>query len=221
VRSDLHVTRGDVGAVKGLRVGAAPGVDLGLRALLAEAGIDPARDAVEIGPVPGTGGPTVSFGVTAAKALEEGQLDAFWANGMGAEVAVRRGVGTVVLDVRRGDGPPGARDFTFPALVATESTIGRESQAVRAAVRALVKAQQALRIEPGLATEVGQRLFPPDEAGLIATLIERDVPFYDPVISESSVERMNAFARTVDLLDGTVPYEQVVAGEFSDLWVRW
>ena len=43
--------------------------------------------------------------MTAAKALEDRKIDGFWANGMGAEVAVRRGVGTVVLDVRRGDGP--------------------------------------------------------------------------------------------------------------------
>ncbi len=71
---------------------------------------------VDIGPVPGSEGAGVSFGVTAAKALEDGALDAFWANGMGAEVAIRRGVGRVLLDARRGDGPPGAEDYTFAAL---------------------------------------------------------------------------------------------------------
>src|SRR6478752_5522288 len=54
-----------------------------------------------IGPVPGATGSSVNFGLTAAKALEDRKIDGFWANGMGAEVAVRRGVGTVVLDVRR------------------------------------------------------------------------------------------------------------------------
>ena len=63
------------------------------------------RDGVTIAPVPGASGATVNFGLTAAKALEDGKIDGFWANGMGTEVAVRRGVGTVVLDVRRGDGP--------------------------------------------------------------------------------------------------------------------
>ena len=57
------------------------------------AGIDPVRDGVQIGPVPGTSEPSVSFGVTAARALESGTLDGFWANGMGTEVAVRRGIG--------------------------------------------------------------------------------------------------------------------------------
>ena len=91
--------------VKGRSIGAAPWVEMGLRRLLIEAGIDPARDGVRIAPVPGSLAAGVNFGVTAAKALEERRIDGFWANGMGAEVAVRRGVGTIVLDVRRGDGP--------------------------------------------------------------------------------------------------------------------
>lgn len=101
VRADLGIARGDVQAIRGLRIGAAPGPDAGLHQLLIEAGIDPQRDGVQIGPIPGTNQPGISFGITAAKTLEEGTLDGFWANGMGAEVAVRRGIGTVVLDVRR------------------------------------------------------------------------------------------------------------------------
>src|SRR5437773_1049578 len=104
LRADLHVARGDLQAVKGLRIGAAPGPDAGLKRLLVEAGLDLSRDQIEIGAIPGTSAPGVSFGVTAAKALEDGTLDGFWANGMGAEVATRNGVGTVVLDARRGDG---------------------------------------------------------------------------------------------------------------------
>ena len=42
LRSDLEVRPGDVAAVKGLRIGAAPGPDTALRRLLAEAGVDPA-----------------------------------------------------------------------------------------------------------------------------------------------------------------------------------
>jgi NitT/TauT family transport system substrate-binding protein len=220
LRSDLGVSRGDVQAVKGLRIGAAPGVDLGLRGLLAAAGIDIERDGVWIGPVPGTDAPSVSFGVTAAQALADGKLDGFWANGMGAEVALRRGIGTLVLDVRRGDGPPPARHFTFPALVATEELLDSQPQAAAAAVRALVAAQQALREDPSRAGEVGKRLFPPAEAELIVDLIRRDVPFYDPAISPETVEQLNAFARGAGLLPADVPYDRVVATQFSHLWKR-
>src|SRR4051812_15641999 len=54
LRADLGVKRGDLSAVKGLRIGAAPGVNLTLPRLLAEAGVDVERDGVQIGPVPGT-----------------------------------------------------------------------------------------------------------------------------------------------------------------------
>ena len=79
LRSDLGVQPGDVDAVKGLRIGAAPGPDAALRRLLAEAGIDPERDDVEIAPVPGSDAAGVSFGVHAARALREGTIDGFWA----------------------------------------------------------------------------------------------------------------------------------------------
>jgi NitT/TauT family transport system substrate-binding protein len=218
LRSDIGARRGDIQAVKGLRIGAAPGPDDGLRRLLAEVGIDLEKDQVQIGPIPAANEAGVSFGVTAAKALEEGKLDGFWANAMGAEVAVRRGVGSIVLDVRRGDGPPAARDYTFPALVTTDGKIDREPEEVAAAIRALVKAQKALRDDPARATQVGKRLFPPSEAGLIAELIERDLPYYQPTISEETVSRMNRFAKDVGLVSGPVAYDQVVATRFRHLW---
>ena len=217
LRKDLGAKRGDLHAVKGLRIGAAPGPVDGLTRMLVEAGIDPERD-VKIGPVPGTAGAGVSFGVAAAKALEERKLDGFWANGMGAEVAVRNGTGALVLDARRGDGPGAARDYTFPALVTTQRRIDEEPETVAAAVRALVRAQQALKENPGRATEVGTRLFPEAEAGLIAELVRRDAPFYDPGISKRSVNALNDFSRNMGLLTEPVAYEQVVATEFQRFW---
>ena len=218
VRSDLKPSRGDLSVVKGLRIGAAPGVDLSLRRLLVEAGIDPAKNNVQIMPIPGATGTNVSFGLSAAKALEEGQLDGFWANGMGCEVALRRGVGTMVLDVRRGDGPPAARHYTFPALVTTEKTVEKEPGTAAAAIRAIMRAHKALREDVNRATEVGKKRFPAAEAELIAELIRRDLPYYDPAISEQVVSDMNRFAQEIGLLSAPVPYNQVVATPLTHLW---
>lgn len=218
LRSDLGAEKGDVQAVKGLRIGAAPGPDMALRSLLAEAGIDLERDRVEIGPVPGARGPGVSFGVHAAQLLKEGTIDGFWANAMGSEIAVRSGAGSIVLDVRRGVGPPASQYFTFAALVATDKLIADDPTGVAASVRAIVKTQKALQGNPSLATEVGNRLFPASEAGLIAELVERDLPFYEPAISEDTVDSMNQFARNNGLLSGPVHYDQVVATQFRHLW---
>ena len=210
--------RGDLGAVKGKKIGAAPWVDIGLKRMLREGGIDLERDGVEIAPVPGTSGPRVSFGVTAARALEEGLLDGFWANGMGAEIAVTRGVGTIVADVRRGDGPKAAFNYTQPVLVATDGLIADRPDDAAAAVRAIVSTQNRLKRDVGRATGIGEKLFGPDEAKLIARVVERDLPFYDPAISEGFMDGMNAFALDMGILDSPVPYERVVATEFAEFW---
>jgi NitT/TauT family transport system substrate-binding protein len=210
VRSNLNPKRGDLSAVKGLRIGAAPGPVDGLKRMLQVAGIDPAKD-VQIGPVPGLAtGNAVSFGLMAAEALKAGKIDGFWANGMGMEVAVRGGYGTLVVDARR-DGPEQAKGYTFPALVTSQKVLDENPKAAAAAVRAIAAAQDALKADPNRATEVGKKLFPPTEASLIAELIARDVPFYDPGLSESTVQSMNRFARDIGLLSRDVPYDSVVA----------
>jgi ABC-type nitrate/sulfonate/bicarbonate transport system substrate-binding protein len=218
VHKDLGAARGDLGVVKGKNIGAAPWVEMGLRRLLIEAGFDLARDGIRIAPVPGAAGAGVNFGLTAAKALEERKIDGFWANGMGAEVAVRRGIGDVVLDVRRGDGPKGCFDYTCAAIATTDRLIEQSPDKVAAAVRAIVRAQAALKKDVTRATEVGRKLFPPEQAELIAELIRRDLPYYDATISREFVAGMNRFARAIGILDREVPYEQVVATQFSGLW---
>lgn len=217
VRDDLTAARGDIGALRGLRLTAAAGPDLVFKTLLRRGGLDPERD-VEIVHLPGAHERHVSFGVFAAEALAAGRIDGFWANAMGAETAVSRGVGKVHVDVRRGDDPGDIRFCTFAGLIVREDFIAREPAAVDAAVRAIVRAQAELRADPGKARTVGAGRFPPDAAALIANVIARDVPFYDPVITEEMVERLNAFAISVGQLTDPVPYEQVVATRCRRLW---
>jgi NitT/TauT family transport system substrate-binding protein len=218
MRADLAAQRGDLSVVRGRRIGAAPWVEMGLRRMLAEAGIDPVRDGVNIAPIPGTLGLKVNIGVTAAEALADGRIDGFWANGMGAEVAVRRGVGTVVIDARRGDGPPACFNYTAATVATTDRLIAEAPQAAAGAIRAVMGAQAALRNDITLATKIGRKLFPPDAAELIAELISRDLPYYDPALSRDFVVAMNRFAQDVGILAEDVPYEKVVAAQFSHLW---
>jgi ABC-type nitrate/sulfonate/bicarbonate transport system substrate-binding protein len=218
MHADLRARRGEVSVVKGRSIGAAPWVDKGLRGLLVEAGIDLERDRVKIAPVPGALDAGVNFGVTAAKALEARKIDGFWANGMGAEVAVRRGVGTVVLDVRRGDGPKPCFNYTAATIAATDALIARAPDTAAAAVRAIVKTQSALKADVTRAADVGNKLFPPSEAALISDLISRDLPYYDATLSPEFVAGMTEFARRQGLLAGDVAYEQVVATQFATLW---
>jgi NitT/TauT family transport system substrate-binding protein len=96
---------------------------------------------------------------------------------------VRRGVGTVVLDIRRGDGPAGAFDYTLPVVATTDRLIQNSPGTVAAMISAVVGSHAALRKDVSLATEIGCKLFPAMEAGLITELITRDLRFYDASLS--------------------------------------
>jgi NitT/TauT family transport system substrate-binding protein len=220
MRSDLGAVRGDLSVVRGRRIGAAPWVEMGLRRMLLEAGIDPVRDHVDIAPIPGSLGLKVNTGVTAAEALAGGRIDGFWANGMGAEIAVRMGSGTVVIDARRGDAPEPCFNYTAATLATTDRLIEASPAAAAGAIRAIMAAQNALRADITLATKIGRKLFPPAEVELIAELIARDLPFYDPVLTEVFITGMNRFAVDLGILATDVPYDQVVATRFSGLWRR-
>jgi NitT/TauT family transport system substrate-binding protein len=81
-------------------------------------------------------------------------------------------------------------------------------------VRAIVRTQRALKADPSLATEVGARLFPAEEASLIGDLVARDAPFYDASISQEAVDGLNKFAAANGLTSQPVPYDQLVAPPF-------
>ena len=210
MRRELGIARGDLAALKGKRIGAAPWVEMGLRGLLTAAGLEPRRNDIRIGPVHGAAGSSINFGLTAAQALEQGEIDGFWANGMATEIAVTGGFGTIVLDVRRGDGPPGCFDYTMPVLAMRDPTDDRSIEIAALALRALIATQNALKADVSLATEVGKRRFPQREAALIAGIVERDLPFYTAEISEHSFNAINDFARHMSILDEGLPYSDAV-----------
>lgn len=207
--------RGEIAAVKGRRLAVDRGPDRVFKYLLREAGIDIERDRVEM---VSTNDPDISFGVATGRALAEGKVDGMWANVLGCELAIHLGGGTVVVDTRRGDGPPGAGNYSFAALATTESNIETKPERIEAVIRAVVRAQSVIRQDPVRATEVARKLFPAVEAELMGQILARDAQFYQPSISTEAIREMNRFATAVGLLSSPVPYEQVVATQFRRLW---
>jgi NitT/TauT family transport system substrate-binding protein len=221
VRADLGVKRGDLGALKGLRISSSMAAPvLGLRHLLAESGIDLERDNVSIVPPP----PAKDgqwMGHAGVDAIKQGLADAYWGNGMRVAIGEKHGVAKVHLDLRRGDGPTGARLDSFAALTTTERLIAEHPQAAAGAVRAIVKTQKALKADPSLATGIAERLFPPEETPLIAGLIARDAPFYDATILPEAIDGLNKFAEASGLIAEPVPYDRLVASQYRSLWNGW
>jgi ABC-type nitrate/sulfonate/bicarbonate transport system substrate-binding protein len=217
IRADLGARKGDLNAAKGKRFAAGPQPGMALKRVLEVGGIDPARDNVQIVPSPRSADHNLAR--TGVQAIREGIADGFWGNAMRAEYAVKHGVATVLLDIRRGDGPPQALHYTFPALVTSARWVREHPEAAAGAVRAIVKTQQALAKDPALAEKAAQRLFPDEERGMIAELIARDVPFFDASVSEEAVAATAQFARDLGVLSGPGKYEDVVATELKSLWV--
>jgi ABC-type nitrate/sulfonate/bicarbonate transport system substrate-binding protein len=148
-----------------------------------------------------------------AKALAERKIVGFWANGMDAEVAIRGGWGTLVIDVRRGDGPNPCFNYTMASVATSDAVLAKHPGLSAATVRALNKTHAALKADVSLAIKIARKLFPPDEAELIADILRRDLPYYTSSISREFVAGMNQFARDLGLLQGDVDYEQIVAAE--------
>jgi ABC-type nitrate/sulfonate/bicarbonate transport system substrate-binding protein len=218
MRSDIDAKLGDINALRGRTIAAAPLVETPLRQMLADAGIEPDRDGVRIIETPGAREPGVSSGVRAAKALEARQIDGFWANAMGAQNAIASGIGKVILDVRRGAGPQTAFHYTMPVLVTSDRVIERDADLVAAGVRAVVAAQRDLKSDVSLAAVVGRKLFPAAEAGLIADVVARDLPYYTPTISDEALAGLIRFCQATGLLKGSPSRTQMVATEFSRHW---
>jgi NitT/TauT family transport system substrate-binding protein len=218
VRAGLDVRRGDLGALKGLRISASTAFpEVGLRHLLMQAGIDLERDRVSIVPLPNTKDEHLKYRV-GVDALAQNIADAYWGNGMRLAIGEKLGVAKVHLDLRRGDGPPGARFYNFPALTTTDRLIEEQPKIAAGAVRAIVKTQKALAADPSRATAIGERLFAPEAAALIAGLIARDAPFYNATISPEAVEGINKFAMANGLLAQPLAYDGLVAVQFRHLW---
>jgi len=217
LRKDIDIPRGDIKALKGLRVSSSFAFPrTALRHMLMQAGID--VDGGEVRIVESLPSKSESHSRDGIRALQENLADGFWGNGMRLALAEKAGIAKLHLDLRRGDGPPGARLYNFAALTMTDAMIEAEPEVAAAAVRAIVKTQRALKADPSLAKTVGDELFPGEEAEMMPVLVARDAPFYDAAITPEAIDGLNAFALANGLLDRPLAYDAIVATALKDNW---
>lgn len=214
IRTDIDIARGDIGALRGRRIASSfafPG--MALRHMLKEAGLDVAGGEVRI--VESLPASSHLHSLDGVRTIRENHADAFWGNGMRLARAEKAGLAKLHLDLRRGDGPPGACFYNFAALTVTERLVEEEPEVAAAAVRAIRATQAALRHDPSLARQVGDALFPGEQAELMPTLIARDSPFYDVAIGPEAIAGLNRFAIANGLLDRPLGRDALVAAGFG------
>jgi ABC-type nitrate/sulfonate/bicarbonate transport system substrate-binding protein len=211
MRSDGAFAHGDLKGLRRCSIAAAPWVGIAFRRILIESGIDPVNSGISIAPAPKSIADGVNFGLAAADALAGRTVDGFWANNMAAEVAIRRGYGSLVLDIRRGDGPPGCFDYTFASLAARADLLEQLPDIAAAAKRAIAGTLRDLSADPSRATRIARPLFPQFATDIIADLVARDVPFYNTDITNAAVDGLNRFAMNAGLAKNAKPYSELVA----------
>lgn len=216
VRKDLDIARGDLQALKGLRIASSFAFPrTALRHMLMQAGLD--VDGGEVQIVESLPSASHMHSRDGIKAIETGHADGFWGNGMRLALAEQAGLARLHVDTRRGDGPEGTQHYNFAALTVTDALIAQAPDVAASAVRAIVATQKALAAEPALARQVGDALFPGEEAELMPALIARDAPFYQARITTDAVDGLNRFALANGLITQALPYEALVAVQFADL----
>jgi NitT/TauT family transport system substrate-binding protein len=211
MRKSLAIDRGQLSALRGRRIAAVPFVAVLLRHILKMSGLDPATEGIEVFMPEQARTPGVNFGVAAAQALEKGEIDGFFANGMAAEIAVEKGIGSVTLDIRRDSVPSEWFNCTMAAVVTTDAFIAQRAREVRAVKRSIIRVHEILRREPRVATVAAAKIFPPLETKLISKIVARDMLFYNHNITETAMTGVNRYCRQIGLLDDDVGFRDIVA----------
>src|SRR5204862_184908 len=95
------------------------------------------------------------------------------------------------------------------SLAVTDDFLARRSGDAARMVSAMDATHAALKQDVALACQIGAKVFPEREASLIASLVQRDLPFYSTAISKAFVAGMNDFARKRVMRGTLVPSAKV------------
>lgn len=102
-----------------------------MRAMAVDAGLDPDKDITFLG---------VGLSPTALPALKAGRVDVFITLSPGPNVAAKLGLGQVLVDLRKGEGPANFRGITYQGVAALRKTVESRPEIVTALIKAHEKA---------------------------------------------------------------------------------
>lgn len=130
----------NVRALKGARVGVSgigASIDLNLRYLASQAGLDPAKDLNIL---------AVGTGDTMIAALKAGQVDAIHTyEPVRSLVVDELGLATMLVDLAAGQGPPIYQNFPYQVIGTTAKYTAAHPDTVQKVVRAMVAAEQWMK----------------------------------------------------------------------------
>jgi NitT/TauT family transport system substrate-binding protein len=211
-RSDLDIKPGNVQDLKGKKIGVTRlggGLDQALRALLRDAGLDPEKDVSIVA----TGG--VSSGMAA---LESKAVDA----SMGAEPATSmgelKGITKSIIDLRNGEGPESVQTMSFPTLQATDKYLQNNEELTHKVVRAIAKAQKAMRENPQLGVDSIKKLFKDFDDELLLSIMEKEKGMFHAAITEDMSANIIQAMKSLGEVSKNLSHKDITAVEFEKEW---
>jgi NitT/TauT family transport system substrate-binding protein len=200
-------------ALKGRKLGVA---DIGssghvvAEGVLRESGFDPKdRSVIAVG-----------TGASAIKALNNGAADVLITYEPDLSAILAAGVGKIVLDLRNTRTEKIFSHLPTSTVQATSAWIESHPEEAAKLVRAIVRANKTIRDEPQKALPVLAKLYPTIKAEHLRAIYEAERFNFRSRIPDEQCE----FAQWVYMRTGqikrSVPCQQVVAKQFTQLWAR-
>ena len=189
-------------AIKGLKVGVAPGPPVRLRVLFDSVGLDADTD-IEMVIIPGP---------DQNAAFEDGSIDALYAHTPFLETALVNQDAVILVNQSAGE-VPGLNDRQGHSLVATRSFISDRRDDIVAMTRAVARAQKLIHNDEAA---VVQALLDSGIPGLERTLVETIVAIYAPAIPDSPVVSIEGLERAVELFPSHRPPPVLTGIDLAD-----
>jgi NitT/TauT family transport system substrate-binding protein len=201
-----------VNAMRGKRFGVAASGSTGdtiARGVFSEYGLNPDKDVTII---------AVGTGAEASAALRAGAVDALVSYEPDLTQITEAGIGRVVFDLRNTSKETTYSKLPTSTLQATKKWIDANPEVATKLVRAVTRANNTLREDPQTALPALQQMFTELDPQLVAEIYRASQSHFTSEISAATYAAAMEIYHQTGLIKEDVPYQDVVATQFADVW---
>ena len=201
-----------VNAMRGKKFGVAAAGSTGdtiARGVFSEYGLTPDQDVTII---------AVGTGAEASAALRTGAVDALVTYEPDLTQITQAGVGRVVFDLRNTSRETTYSKLPTSTLQATKAWIDANPEVAKKLVRAVTRANNTLRDDPQTALPALTQMFAELDPQLVSKIYEVSRSHFNSEISSATYAAAMEIYHSTGLIHQDVPYEEVVATQFADIW---
>jgi NitT/TauT family transport system substrate-binding protein len=178
-----------------------------LRLMLKDGGLDPDKDVSWI---------AVGLPATAIPALQAGQVDALMvADPATTSITKKLQIGTAVVDLRKGEGPPELTHFPQGGYAAKQSYIDAHPDVIKRLVASIVEAQDWMQ-DPANRKELEAITaeWTKADADLVPEMVQANLPTWGAAITKESMDNAVNLMMSNGVITKAPTYEDLVATQY-------